>query len=168
MNRADVITRLRSLEPRLRAHGVVSLYICGSYARDEASSGSDIDVLADFAQGLVPNLSRFMIPTTSWKTRSPAPRSGSAPATAWCRSTGRTSRAPLFAFFDGLSQAPRLRLQHMLENIDGVLDITAGLQIETIVERFVLIRATEPAVQIISEAAKELAPAIREQEPGVL
>ena len=60
MNRADVVTRLRSLEPRLRAHGVASLFIYGSYARDEAPAGSDIDVLADFAQGLEPNLSRFM------------------------------------------------------------------------------------------------------------
>ena len=60
-----------------------------------------------------------------------------------------------------------LRLQHMLENIDGVLDITAGLDIDTIVESFALIRATERAVQIISEAAKELPPDVRALEPDV-
>lgn len=60
MNRADVVTRLKGLEGRLRAHGVASLYLYGSYARDEAAPSSDIDVLADFAQGLEPDLARFM------------------------------------------------------------------------------------------------------------
>lgn len=58
MNRADVVTRLKSLEPKLRAHGVASLYLYGSYARDEASQSSDIDILADYAHA--PDLSRFM------------------------------------------------------------------------------------------------------------
>lgn len=58
MNRIDVVARLKSLEPRLRARGVAALYLYGSYARDEARLDSDIDILADFAQG--PDLSRFM------------------------------------------------------------------------------------------------------------
>lgn len=62
---------------------------------------------------------------------------------------------------------PLVRLQHILENIDGVLAITAGLNIEEIVESFALIRATERAIQIISEAAKELPSCIRELEPDV-
>lgn len=61
----------------------------------------------------------------------------------------------------------RARLRHVLENIDGVLDLTAGLRIETIVESFVLIRATERAFQIISEAAKELPADVRDMEPDV-
>lgn len=60
MNRADILTRLKSLEPDLRACGVASLYLYGSYARDEADPDSDIDVLADFAAGQEPDLSRFM------------------------------------------------------------------------------------------------------------
>lgn len=62
---------------------------------------------------------------------------------------------------------PRVRLQHMLENIDGVLDATAGLQIEAILGSFVLIRTTERALQIISEAAKELPDELRAMEPDV-
>lgn len=58
MNRADVIARLRELEPKLRAHGVQSLYLFGSYARDEARSDSDIDILADFDRP--PTFSGFM------------------------------------------------------------------------------------------------------------
>lgn len=60
MNLADVVSRLKSLEPRLRAHGVASLYIHGSYARDEARPSSDIDILADFAVDQAPSFSRFM------------------------------------------------------------------------------------------------------------
>ena len=62
---------------------------------------------------------------------------------------------------------PRVRLQHMLENIDGVLDATAGLQIDAILDSFVLIRTTERALQIISEAAKELPDDLRATEPDV-
>lgn len=60
MNLAEVVTRLKSLEPGLRAQGVASLYLYGSYARDEARSDSDIDILADFAAGQEPNFTRFM------------------------------------------------------------------------------------------------------------
>lgn len=65
------------------------------------------------------------------------------------------------------AKLPQVRLQHMLETIDGVLDITAGQPIEAIVESFALIRATEGAFQVISEAAKELPADIRDREPGV-
>jgi predicted nucleotidyltransferase len=47
MNRAEVIARLKSAEPQLRAHGVAALYLFGSYARDEARPESDIDVFVD-------------------------------------------------------------------------------------------------------------------------
>jgi predicted nucleotidyltransferase len=47
MDRAEVIHRLRTTEPILRAHGVAALYLFGSYARDTATSGSDIDVFVD-------------------------------------------------------------------------------------------------------------------------
>jgi uncharacterized protein len=49
MNRAEVINQLKSLEPELRAHGVAGLYLFGSYARDEASADSDLDVFVDKA-----------------------------------------------------------------------------------------------------------------------
>ena len=55
----------------------------------------------------------------------------------------------------------------MLENIDGVLDITGNLRVETIVDSFALTRATERALQIISEAAKELPDDLRATEPDI-
>ena len=47
MTRADVILRLRSLEPQLRSCGVAALYLFGSHARDEAGSASDVDMFVD-------------------------------------------------------------------------------------------------------------------------
>ena len=51
MNRSDVIAKLKSAEPIMRAHGVSALYLFGSYARDEAQEDSDIDVFVDKAAG---------------------------------------------------------------------------------------------------------------------
>jgi uncharacterized protein len=51
MNRADVISKLKAVEPALRAHGVAALYLFGSYARGEADPDSDIDVFVDKVPG---------------------------------------------------------------------------------------------------------------------
>ena len=47
MSRAEVIARLKAVEPQLRAHGVAALYLFGSYAHDEAGEDSDLDVFVD-------------------------------------------------------------------------------------------------------------------------
>ena len=47
MDRAQVIAKLKAVEPQLRAHGVAALYLFGSYARDEARPDSDVDVFVD-------------------------------------------------------------------------------------------------------------------------
>ena|SRR5258706_16026969 len=47
MNRADVIEKLKAVEPQLRASGVAALYLFGSHARDEAAPSSDVDVFVD-------------------------------------------------------------------------------------------------------------------------
>ncbi len=60
MNRTDVITRLKSLEPEVRRRGVEALYLYGSFARDEATDQSDIDILVDFAEE--PDLSTYLAP----------------------------------------------------------------------------------------------------------
>jgi len=58
MNRAEVIAKLKAVEPQLRARGVAALYLFGSYARDEARPDSDVDVFVDPADddafGLIP------------------------------------------------------------------------------------------------------------------
>jgi predicted nucleotidyltransferase len=51
MNRAEVIAKLRSVEPQMRAHGIAALYLFGSYARDQAGPDSDVDVFVDKAPG---------------------------------------------------------------------------------------------------------------------
>ena len=62
MNRADVIARLKAAEPALRARGVAALYLYGSYARDEASEDSDIDVLVERVAGTDEGLVEYMAP----------------------------------------------------------------------------------------------------------
>jgi uncharacterized protein len=58
MDRTEVITRLKSVEPMLRARGVGALYLFGSYAREEAAEASDVDLFVDPADhnafGLTP------------------------------------------------------------------------------------------------------------------
>jgi predicted nucleotidyltransferase len=50
MPRDEVIAKLKAVEPALRAHGAAALYLFGSYARNEAQPGSDVDVLIDKAR----------------------------------------------------------------------------------------------------------------------
>jgi predicted nucleotidyltransferase len=47
MDRAEVIARLKAVEPELKARGVRALYLFGSYSREEADAGSDLDVFVD-------------------------------------------------------------------------------------------------------------------------
>jgi hypothetical protein len=60
MTRAEVIARLKTLEPAPRQRGVAALYLFGSHARDEARAGSGVDVFVDPAGekafGLIPFL----------------------------------------------------------------------------------------------------------------
>jgi uncharacterized protein with HEPN domain len=65
------------------------------------------------------------------------------------------------------AKSPEIRLQHILENIDGILTATADMTTAEVMGSFVMIRAIERAVQIISEAAKELPQAMRDAEPEV-
>jgi uncharacterized protein len=47
LSRAEVVARLKSLEPKLSALGVDALYLYGSFARNEARSDSDIDLFVE-------------------------------------------------------------------------------------------------------------------------
>ena len=50
-SRADVLRVLREHEAELRAMGVERLFLFGSFARDEAEPGSDVDLLVDLQDG---------------------------------------------------------------------------------------------------------------------
>jgi predicted nucleotidyltransferase len=63
MRRDEVIAKLKSIEPALRAVGVAALYLFGSHARDEAGPDSDVDVFvdpaADKAFGFLPFMDAY-------------------------------------------------------------------------------------------------------------
>jgi predicted nucleotidyltransferase len=48
MDKRDVVLKLREHERELKAAGIVHLRLFGSVARGEATSESDIDLMADF------------------------------------------------------------------------------------------------------------------------
>lgn len=48
MGKVDIISAVRAGEPELRAHGVRSLALFGSYVREEAGPTSDVDLLVEF------------------------------------------------------------------------------------------------------------------------
>lgn len=47
-SREEVIARVASVEAEVRALGVRRLALFGSFARGEASAGSDVDILVEF------------------------------------------------------------------------------------------------------------------------
>ena len=51
MDRATVLAKLRRYEAELKAAGIVRLSLFGSVARGEASSDSDVDLMAEFDSG---------------------------------------------------------------------------------------------------------------------
>lgn len=51
------------------------------------------------------------------------------------------------------AKSPQLRLRHMLDNIDGILAATAGMAPSDIAGSFVILRAVQRSVQIISALA---------------
>src|SRR5206468_4168815 len=48
MDKSTVIAKLREYEPELKAAGIVRLSLFGSVARGDASSESDVDLVAEF------------------------------------------------------------------------------------------------------------------------
>ena len=58
MRRAEILAILQTHMEDLRSFGVSSLRLFGSVARDEASVGSDVDLLVDFDE--TPTFSRYM------------------------------------------------------------------------------------------------------------
>jgi uncharacterized protein with HEPN domain len=65
------------------------------------------------------------------------------------------------------SADPQARLRHMLENIDAIIDATRDRSPAEIAGDYLIQRALERAIEIISEAAKALPPDFRDREPDV-
>ncbi len=48
LDKAAIVRTLKTHEPALRRRGIKSLYLFGSYARDEATPRSDVDLFFDY------------------------------------------------------------------------------------------------------------------------
>lgn len=60
MTRAELFSRLSALSPWLRTQGVARMRLFGSYARNTAHEGSDIDLIAEFEPGRTPDFVRLI------------------------------------------------------------------------------------------------------------
>ena len=99
MTRAEVIAKLKTIEPQLRAHGVGALYLFGSHARDEEREDLDVDVFVDPASEDFYDLDHFVWrPTRLWK-RPAAIASITEPARDWSNSTVPRSRSEAIRIF---------------------------------------------------------------------
>jgi uncharacterized protein with HEPN domain len=65
------------------------------------------------------------------------------------------------------AKLPQVRLGHMLDEIDAIMAATYGMTADAVRDDYLTMRAVERAIQIISEAAKELPAAIRQEEPEI-
>lgn len=67
----------------------------------------------------------------------------------------------------GATKSPQVRLLHILENIDAIEAATRDRSDGDLTGDYLVQRALERAIEIISEAAKSLPPQLRDSEPDV-
>ena len=65
------------------------------------------------------------------------------------------------------AKLPQVRLQHILEQIDGIVAATRGMTFAQVNGNYLYERAVERAVQIISEASKEIPVELRQRYPDI-
>jgi len=65
------------------------------------------------------------------------------------------------------NRSAEVRLRHILEHIDAIRESTRNLTAEQISHDYLVIRALERSVEIVSEAAKAIPEDIRIHEPDV-
>ena len=64
-------------------------------------------------------------------------------------------------------KSPKIRLEHIIFEIEGISALPAGVTASEVIENYGYLRAVERALQIISEASKELPKELLENEPGI-
>ena len=61
MTKNEILQKLKELKPKYEAEGFLILGLFGSYARDEATEGSDVDILYK-----IPNMSEYLQKYGGW------------------------------------------------------------------------------------------------------
>ena len=65
-----------------------------------------------------------------------------------------------------VKRSVRIRLTDMLGAVDGAIEIVKGLTFDNYQRRFVVRRAVEPCVEIVSEASRHLPQELKDRHPG--
>jgi len=55
MTKEEILQKLKDIKPKFEKQGISSIAVFGSYARDEATQSSDIDVAIKFEDGFLNN-----------------------------------------------------------------------------------------------------------------
>jgi len=66
-----------------------------------------------------------------------------------------------------LSQAPELRLRHIRDEVDAILEATSALTFDSFGESWLVVRAVEHGPLIISEAARALPGELKACQPSI-
>jgi uncharacterized protein with HEPN domain len=167
MNRTDVIGKLKSLEPALRLRGVGALYLFGSFARDEGRSDSDVDVFIDPANEEAYRFENFMggaRHTAGGHGWTRGLRHSSRALQACSRRHRKRGRARVLR---AASKAPANRLRHTLDEARAIEQTARDTTFERFRDTWLIRRAVEHGLLIITEAAKTLPQELKATQPAI-
>ena len=166
MNRATVLSQLKRHEAELsRRFGVASLTLFGSFARDQATEHSDVDILARFDDD--PDL-KSLLRTQSYLEEA---LGRTVDLVLWdeLREEIRpyVERDILMPDSPGLPREWRFYIKDMIEFCENVQSFTDGLDYESFVADMRTYHATLRNMELIGEAANRIPEEVREANPDI-
>lgn len=169
MHCSEAVRLLKKREGELKKLGVVHLYLFGSTARDEAGAGSDVDLFFDHPRGELSLYGLMDIKELAQGvgSQNSGPAGGhhdeiqpSSGAAGRDRSLG--SARVLMAVSSAIP-----RLQDIVEAIDHIHAITAGLSLDDFETDWQKRWLAERGVEIISEASRHLSAELKARHADI-
>ena len=166
MNRATVLSQLKRHEAELsRRFGVASLTLFGSFARDQATENSDVDILARFDDA--PDI-KSLLRTQSYLEEA---LGRTVDLVLWdeLREEIRpyVERDILMPDSPGLPREWLFYIKDMIEFCENVQSFTDGLDYESFVADMRTYHATLRNMELIGEAANRVPEEVREANPDI-
>jgi uncharacterized protein with HEPN domain/predicted nucleotidyltransferase len=166
MNRATVLSQLKRHEAELsRRFGVASLTLFGSFARDQATDHSDVDILARFHDA--PDI-KSLLRTQSYLEEV---LGRTVDLVLWdeLREEIRpyVERDILMPDSPSLPREWRLYIQDMIEFCEKILSYTDSLERSRFLANDLIYDATLRNMELIGEAANRIPNEVREANPDI-